>query len=111
MGLVSDILLAIVAALWVLLLPGIVWSFVFFTKGHLDILERLMISFGLGLGLVPISLFFAAFLFAVELTILTVSGVVAILLGGGTSVIAARYWLRRRRDEATLSEPGGPPVR
>lgn len=109
MSLVSNVFLALAVVLWVLLLPGLVWSFVFFAKGDLDVLERLMVSFGIGIALVPICLFAAAYYFAVELTVQSVSGVVVLLLGAGTLVIVSRYWLRRRGEDAAVGEPGGPP--
>lgn len=39
-------------------MPGYAWSRVFFTKGDIDGLERLAISTGLSIALVPLAIFF-----------------------------------------------------
>jgi uncharacterized membrane protein len=38
-------------------IPGFVWSYVFFEKGKIDLLERALLSFGLGLVLTTLSSF------------------------------------------------------
>jgi len=42
---------------FVLFIPGLFWSFVFFGKGEIDIIERIALSFGLSIALVPLAVF------------------------------------------------------
>lgn len=43
---------------YVVFLPGFAWTFVFFRRDTIDILERIVLSIGLSIILVPMILFF-----------------------------------------------------
>lgn len=73
----------ILGTLFVLFAPGFVWSYVFFARKTIDWIERVAISFGLSIALVPISLFWLNWLFHMKLTLLNAS-----LTVGGLAVLA-----------------------
>ena len=55
---IAEALRAIIALPLVLFLPGYVWSRVFFGRGEIDSMERVALSFGLSIAIVPLSIFF-----------------------------------------------------
>jgi uncharacterized membrane protein len=71
-------------SIFVLFLPGFVWSFLFFEKGKIDWIERAALSFGLSLALVPLTVFWLNFLFNMKVTwfntMLVVSALIALPL-------------------------------
>ncbi|MBO8183457.1 MAG: DUF1616 domain-containing protein [Archaeoglobus sp.] len=75
-----EILRIIVGSIYVLFLPGLVWSFVFFNKGEIDWIERIALSFGLSIALVPLSVFWMNYLFKIKINIINVSIIIAILI-------------------------------
>ena len=54
-------------ALFVLFLPGFAWSFVFFKKGDIDVIERIALSFGLSIALVPLVAFWLNWLLKIRI--------------------------------------------
>lgn len=71
-----DLLLIILGTLFTLFLPGFIWSFVFFSETvsstdddleNIDMLERIAISVGLSLALVPTTLFIMNYLFDIKI--------------------------------------------
>ena len=79
------------SAIFLLFLPGFVWSFVFFTKRETDWIERIAISFGLSIAIVPLTLFWLNWIFDVRITLLNTSLIVCALI-----VVPAAYLLVRR---------------
>lgn len=77
---------------FVLFVPGLAWSFVFFGKGKIDWIERVALSFGLSLALVPLTVFWLSWLFHVKITVLSVSLVVT----GLTGAAGLGVWGRQR---------------
>jgi len=75
-----EVLRIIVGSIYVLFLPGLVWSFVFFNKKEIDWIERIALSFGLSIALVPLSVFWMNYLFKVKINLINVSIVIAILI-------------------------------
>jgi uncharacterized membrane protein len=59
--------------LFVLFLPGFAWSYVFFARKNIDWIERLALSFGLSIALVPLSIFWLNWLFHMKITLLNTS--------------------------------------
>ena len=55
---VMQILRIILGSIFVLLLPGLVWSYVFFTSKQIDFLERAALSFALSIAIVPLAAFY-----------------------------------------------------
>jgi uncharacterized membrane protein len=41
-----NVLRIIFGSIFILFLPGYAWSFVFFKKGEIDLIERIALSFG-----------------------------------------------------------------
>lgn len=83
-----EILRAVIAFILVLFLPGFIWSYVFFKREEIDALERLAISFGLSVAIVPLIVFMLNKYFGIKITafnsfliiiILCVIGIVLVL--------------------------------
>lgn len=56
--------------LFVLFVPGFSWSYVFFTSKEIDWVERVALSFGLSIAMVPLTIFWLNWLFGVQITLL-----------------------------------------
>ncbi len=79
-------------SLFVLFVPGLAWSYVFFPRREIDWIERLAISFGLSIALVSLSVFWLNWLLHVKITLLNTS----LLLWGLTGVALLFVWARRQ---------------
>lgn len=77
--------------IFILFTPGFAWSFVLFKKREIDLIERLAISIGLSIALVPLTVFWLNFLFRVEVSLLN-----TILIVCGLTVIPAVYIIIKR---------------
>jgi uncharacterized membrane protein len=79
---VLDILRLFFGSVFILFLPGFVWSYVFFARKHIDWIERVALSFGLSIALVPLTIFWLNWLFDMSITLvntsLAVCGLIAI---------------------------------
>ena len=64
------VLRTLFGAIFVLFIPGFAWSFVFFGKDEIDWIERIALSFGLSIALVPLTIFWLNFLFHVKITLI-----------------------------------------
>lgn len=80
-----DILMAlrmIFGSIFVLFVPGLIWSFVFFDNKEIDWIERIALSFGLSIALVPLTVFYLNYLFSVPINLvnatITVVGICAV---------------------------------
>jgi uncharacterized membrane protein len=52
---------AVFGSVYVLFLPGFIWSFVFFplrTERHIDLIELIALSFALSIAIVPLAVFY-----------------------------------------------------
>ena len=67
-------------SIYVLFLPGFVWSYVFFRKGEIDVIERIALSFGLSIAMVPLATFWMNYLFKIKITLINVSLLIFILI-------------------------------
>jgi len=103
-------------SVFILFLPGLAWSFVFMARREIDWIERLALSFGLSICLVPLAVFWLNWVFDVRVnllnTVLVVFGLIfiALILIWGTRRswwrnIAAR--LRIRSGFRSGPGPGG----
>lgn len=63
----------ILGSVFVLFLPGYVWSFVFFKKDDIDIIERIALSFGLSIAIVPLIVFYLNWLFHIKINLINSS--------------------------------------
>jgi uncharacterized membrane protein len=79
------------SAIFILFLPGFVWSFVFFAKREIDWVERIALSFGLSIAIVPLTVFWLNWIFDVRITLLNTSLIVCALI-----VVPTAYLLVRR---------------
>lgn len=81
----------IFGGLFVLFVPGFAWSFIFFPKRKIDWIERIALSFGLSIALVPLSVFWFNWLFHVGISLLNTSLIIL-----GLTVIPIFYILISR---------------
>ena len=78
--------------IFILLAPGFVWSYVFFQHRKIDWLERLALSIGLSIALVPLAVFWLNWLFNMEITLLSTSlTVIGLVLISGIILLARRF--------------------
>ena len=94
------LLKVIFGSIYVLFLPGFVWSYVFFKKGEIDEIERIALSFGLSIALVPLLTFWMNYLFKVKITAANVSLLILGLIFVGMAII----YLRDRLHPPTKSD-------
>lgn len=80
---VLDILRIIFGGIFVLFIPGFCWSFLFFKRKSIDLIERIALSIGLSIALVPLTVFWLNWIFDMRITELSV-----ILTVCGLSVLA-----------------------
>jgi len=76
---VTEVLRIIVGSIFVFFLPGFAWSYVFFKKNEIDVIERIVLSFGLSIAIVPLTIFWLNFLFEIRITFVNISAVVVSL--------------------------------
>jgi uncharacterized membrane protein len=69
-----------IGSAFVLFLPGFVWTYVFFNRSEIDIIERIALSFGLSIALVPLVMFYANYLLGVKITLINCIIIVVILI-------------------------------
>jgi uncharacterized membrane protein len=79
------------SAIFILFLPGFAWSFVFFAKREIDWVERIALSFGLSIAIVPLTVFWLNWIFDVRITLLNTCLIVCALI-----VVPTAYLLVRR---------------
>lgn len=82
--------------LFVLFVPGFAWSYVFFAKKNIDWIERVALSFGLSIALVPLTVFWFNWLFHMKFTLLNTSLTVL-----GLTLFAGIYVLARRSGKVS----------
>lgn len=87
-----EVLKIIFGSFFVLFVPGFAWSFLFFGRGEIDWIERIALSFGLSIAIVPLVIFYLNYLLGVKITIF--SSTFAILLL--TLIPAAIYFAKKR---------------
>ncbi|MBU5690253.1 MAG: DUF1616 domain-containing protein [Candidatus Aenigmatarchaeota archaeon] len=94
---IIEIARIIFGSIFVLFLPGFTWSFVFFKKGEIDALERIALSFGLSIALVPLVVFYFNFLFKMKINILNVSLLIMLLTSIPLIIINREKFFKRQK--------------
>ena len=87
----GEIVRLIFGGIFILFIPGLAWSYVFFLRKNIDWIERIALAFGLSIALVPLSVFWLNWLFDMKVTLLNTSLTVA-----GLVIIAAALIFVRR---------------
>jgi uncharacterized membrane protein len=67
-----EIVQMVLGGAFVLFLPGFVASYAFFDKDEIDAIERVALSFGLSIAIVPLAVFYLNFLFKVPINFVNV---------------------------------------
>jgi len=79
---VLEVLRLFFGGIFILFVPGFAWSYVFFARKNIDWIERVALSFGLSIALVPLTVFWFNWLFQLKITLLNtclvVCGLIAI---------------------------------
>ncbi len=89
-----EIIQLIFGAIFVLFVPGFALSFAFFPKKEIDWIERMALSFGLSIAVVPLLVFYLNRFIGIKIDIVSVSIAIAIVAGAGAFV----YLYRTRRS-------------
>ena len=89
---VAEIIRAIFGGIFILLVPGLAWSYVFFPRKDINWLERIALSFGLSIALVALAVFLVNKLFGVGINLVTFILVTISL----TALASALAFLRRK---------------
>ena len=97
-----EILRVIFGSMFVLFLPGFVWSYVFFEKGKIDEIERIALSFGLSIALVPLAVFWLNWIFKVKINLINTSLVILGLMG----IAAGILYVRREKESDEIIDGG-----
>jgi uncharacterized membrane protein len=91
-----EILLTIIAAIFILFLPGFVLSLVFFAWKQIDMIERLALSFALSIAVVPLVVFYTNLLGVKITTVNVIFQVVGILLLSGGIILLKRIFKTKK---------------
>ena len=95
---ILEILRIIFGSIFVLFLPGLVWTFVFFDREEIDVIERVALSFGLSIALVPLVVFYLNYGLGMKIsfenTSLTIIGLTAI----GVISVAVKKKIKSRQS-------------
>ncbi len=89
---VFQILQVILGSIFVLFIPGFAWTFVFFGNNEIDVIERIALSFGLSIALVPLIVFYLNYLLGVKITF--INSTLAILF---LSLIPCALYFAKKR--------------
>ncbi|RLC96195.1 MAG: hypothetical protein DRI40_03880, partial [Chloroflexi bacterium] len=81
----------IFGVLFILFLPGFVWSFLVFRMREVDLLERVAISIGLSIATVTLVVFWLNWLFGMPITLLSASLVSVALTALPAGYLLLRY--------------------
>ena len=76
---IISVLYMVFGLVFVLFIPGFAWSFAFFKKEEIDVIERIALSFGLSIALVSLSVFYLNYLFYVKINAVNSSVVILVL--------------------------------
>jgi uncharacterized membrane protein len=73
-----------------LFLPGLAWSVLLFKKGEIDLIERIALSFGLSIAIVPLTVFYFNWFLGVRINLLNVSLITSLLIVIPLAILLAR---------------------
>lgn len=91
-----DVVRIIFGSIFVLFVPGFAWSYVFFVRSKIDWVERVALSFGLSIALVPLTVFWFNWVFHVKISLLNTILIVLAITG------VALFWLYARKRQWTI---------
>jgi len=94
-----DIIRIVLGGVVVLFLPGFVWSYVFFDKNKIDVIERVTLSIAFSIALVTLLVFWLNRLLDVKITLTNVSLSITGLIIAGIFIL---YFKRRENEEEEL---------
>jgi uncharacterized membrane protein len=80
--------------LFVIFVPGFAFSYIFFARKNIDWIERIALSFGLSIALVPLCVFWLNWLFNIKVNLLNVALTVC-----GLIIIAIVYIFAKRSSK------------
>jgi uncharacterized membrane protein len=78
-------------SVFVLFIPGFAWTYLFFDRDEIDVVERIALSFGLSIALVPLSVFYLNYFFGVRITLVNCAIIISML------TLVPFGWLRVKR--------------
>jgi len=96
---VLSIIRAILGSAFVLFVPGLIWTYVFFAKKEIDWIERIALSFGLSIALVPLSVFYLNKVFGVKINFLNSFLIILALCVIGLCL----YWIKEKYSDILLN--------
>ena len=75
---------------FILFVPGFAWSYVFFARRNIDWIERVTLSVGLSIAVVPLTVFWLNWIFDIKITLLNTSLIVCTLTAAALACVWAR---------------------
>ncbi len=91
---------AMLAVILIFFVPGLAWSFVFFSPKQVNLLERAVISVGLSIALVTLSMF--ALNLALDVKVTGTNAVLDIIV---ITLVAAAFYLARKFINSRRATP------
>ena len=85
-----------IGSVFVLFIPGFVWTYMFFNRNEIDMIERIALSFGLSIALVPLSVFYLNYLLGIKITLVNCSIIVVML------ILIPAIWLEMKKRNMTV---------
>ena len=79
-----------------LFIPGFIWTFVLFNKDDIDVLERIVLSFGISIAMIPLLIFFLHKLVGMKITALNSFLTIAIfcIVGVVCAYMRVKGWMK-----------------
>jgi uncharacterized membrane protein len=93
---ILEVLRVISGSFFVLFLPGLAWTYVFFEEDEIDIIERIVLSFGLSIALVPLIMFYLKYIFDIRINLVDTSATIIGLIATGLVIFAIKRRLRNK---------------
>jgi uncharacterized membrane protein len=93
-----DIVIKIFLAVYVLFIPGLLLSFLFFRPKQIDIIERIALSFALSIAVVPLLVFYTN-LIGVKITQLSVALQILALICILWIALGIKYMIMKERHD------------
>lgn len=92
----------IFGTIFVLFLPGFAWSYIFFKRDEIDWIERIALSFGLSIALVPLTVFWLNYLLKIKINLINVTTTILFLIL--IPVLIVKFNLKQRIGEIKWSK-------
>ncbi len=103
---VLELLRVLLGAAFVLFVPGLAWSYVFFARKSIDWIERVAVSVGLSIAIVPLAIFWLNRLFHMGITLVNTSAtVMGLIVLAGACILATRFVRGRNAARETSGAP------